>query len=114
MSHLANIGDAKTLIIHPASTTHRQMSDEEQAAKVRRVLERADLVRDIPVPRDTVGAVFGARKDQYRVQSGIAQEMREEFCAPMDELYFNEVVRDPAATLDLENLRAVVEQLSTM
>jgi len=30
MSHLANIGDAKTLIIHPASTTHRQMSDEEQ------------------------------------------------------------------------------------
>jgi O-acetylhomoserine (thiol)-lyase len=30
MSHLANIGDAKTLIIHPASTTHRQMSEEEQ------------------------------------------------------------------------------------
>jgi O-acetylhomoserine (thiol)-lyase len=30
MSHLANIGDAKTLVIHPASTTHRQMSDEEQ------------------------------------------------------------------------------------
>src|SRR5712692_7127268 len=31
MSHLANIGDAKTLIIHPASTTHRQMSEDEQA-----------------------------------------------------------------------------------
>ncbi|MFN0160341.1 MAG: O-acetylhomoserine aminocarboxypropyltransferase/cysteine synthase family protein [Burkholderiales bacterium] len=31
MSHLANIGDAKTLIIHPASTTHRQLSDEELA-----------------------------------------------------------------------------------
>jgi O-acetylhomoserine (thiol)-lyase len=30
MSHLANIGDAKTLIIHPASTTHRQMSEDEQ------------------------------------------------------------------------------------
>jgi O-acetylhomoserine (thiol)-lyase len=30
MSHLANIGDAKTLIIHPASTTHRQLSGEEQ------------------------------------------------------------------------------------
>jgi O-acetylhomoserine (thiol)-lyase len=30
MSHLANIGDAKTLVIHPASTTHRQMSDAEQ------------------------------------------------------------------------------------
>jgi O-acetylhomoserine (thiol)-lyase len=30
MSHLANIGDAKTLIIHPASTTHRQMSEADQ------------------------------------------------------------------------------------
>ncbi len=31
-SHLANIGDAKTLVIHPASTTHSQLTDEEQAA----------------------------------------------------------------------------------
>jgi O-acetylhomoserine (thiol)-lyase len=30
LSHLANIGDAKTLVIHPASTTHRQMSEEQQ------------------------------------------------------------------------------------
>lgn len=30
--HLANIGDAKTLVIHPASTTHQQLSDEEQLA----------------------------------------------------------------------------------
>jgi O-acetylhomoserine (thiol)-lyase len=30
LSHLANVGDAKTLVIHPASTTHRQMSDEQQ------------------------------------------------------------------------------------
>ncbi|MCH2186380.1 O-acetylhomoserine aminocarboxypropyltransferase/cysteine synthase [Myxococcota bacterium] len=29
-SHLANIGDAKTLVIHPASTTHQQLSPEEQ------------------------------------------------------------------------------------
>ena len=29
-SHLANVGDAKTLVIHPASTTHRQLSDDEQ------------------------------------------------------------------------------------
>lgn len=29
-SHLANIGDAKTLVIHPASTTHQQLSEEEQ------------------------------------------------------------------------------------
>lgn len=31
-SHLANVGDAKTLAIHPASTTHEQLSAEEQAA----------------------------------------------------------------------------------
>lgn len=29
-SHLANVGDAKTLVIHPASTTHEQLSEEEQ------------------------------------------------------------------------------------
>ena len=28
-SHLANVGDAKTLVIHPASTTHQQMSAEQ-------------------------------------------------------------------------------------
>lgn len=32
ISHLANICDAKTLAIHPASTTHQQLSDEEQEA----------------------------------------------------------------------------------
>jgi len=30
LSHLANVGDAKTLIIHPASTIHRQLNEEEQ------------------------------------------------------------------------------------
>ncbi len=32
MSHLVNIGDTRTLISHPASTTHRQLSDEQQLA----------------------------------------------------------------------------------
>ena len=31
-SHLANVGDAKSLIIHPASTTHRQLGDAELRA----------------------------------------------------------------------------------
>lgn len=31
-SHLANIGDAKSLILHPASTTHRQLTDEQRTA----------------------------------------------------------------------------------
>ena len=32
ISHLANVGDAKTLIIHPASTTHSQLNAAEQTA----------------------------------------------------------------------------------
>jgi len=39
LSHLANVGDAKTLVIHPASTTHRQLSDEE--------LEKAGVTADM-------------------------------------------------------------------
>jgi O-acetylhomoserine (thiol)-lyase len=31
-SHLANIGDTRSLILHPASTTHRQLSDEQRLA----------------------------------------------------------------------------------
>jgi O-acetylhomoserine (thiol)-lyase len=32
VSHLANVGDARTLVIHPASTTHQQLSAEAMAA----------------------------------------------------------------------------------
>ncbi|HTP76816.1 MAG TPA: O-acetylhomoserine aminocarboxypropyltransferase [Rhizomicrobium sp.] len=32
LSHLANVGDTRSLIIHPASTTHRQLEDEQRAA----------------------------------------------------------------------------------
>jgi len=32
VSHLANVGDAKSLVIHPASTTHQQLSDDEKKA----------------------------------------------------------------------------------
>ncbi|MFD1892427.1 PLP-dependent transferase [Ottowia beijingensis] len=41
LSHLANIGDAKTLVIHPASTTHRQLNDEE----LQRAGVSADMIR---------------------------------------------------------------------
>ena len=40
-SHLANIGDARTLVIHPASTTHRQLTEEQLVAAG----VRADLIR---------------------------------------------------------------------
>lgn len=43
-SHLANVGDAKTLVIAPASTTHQQLSDEEQlSAGVRKDLIRVSV-----------------------------------------------------------------------
>jgi O-acetylhomoserine (thiol)-lyase len=41
LSHLANVGDAKSLVIHPASTTHRQMSEAEQ----KRAGVAPDLIR---------------------------------------------------------------------
>jgi O-acetylhomoserine (thiol)-lyase len=52
ISHLANVGDAKTLILHPASTSHSQLSEEErQAAGVTPDLVRLSVgiedVRDI-------------------------------------------------------------------
>jgi O-acetylhomoserine (thiol)-lyase len=40
-SHLANIGDARTLVIHPASTTHRQLTDEQLVGAG----VRSDLIR---------------------------------------------------------------------
>ena len=40
-SHLANVGDAKTLVIHPASTTHQQLSEAEQLSSG----VRPDLIR---------------------------------------------------------------------
>ncbi|MEZ4825632.1 MAG: O-acetylhomoserine aminocarboxypropyltransferase/cysteine synthase [Bacteroidia bacterium] len=44
VSHLANVGDAKTLIIHPASTTHQQLTDEEQlSAGVKPTLLRVSV-----------------------------------------------------------------------
>jgi O-acetylhomoserine (thiol)-lyase len=56
-SHLANLGDAKTLVIHPASTTHQQLTEEEQtAAGVRpeyiRVSVGIEDVRDIQADFD--------------------------------------------------------------
>jgi O-acetylhomoserine (thiol)-lyase len=65
-SHLANVGDAKSLIIHPASTTHRQLSDAElQAAGVRPGTVRLsvgtesvdDLIWDLEQGLERVGSV---------------------------------------------------------
>jgi O-acetylhomoserine (thiol)-lyase len=55
-SHLANVGDTRSLILHPASTTHRQLTDEQRAGagagpdvvRLSIGLESADdLIRDL-------------------------------------------------------------------
>jgi O-acetylhomoserine (thiol)-lyase len=70
-SHLANVGDAKTLVIHPASTTHQQLSPAEQrAAGVTPGLIRVsvgiehieDIVGDFARALDVVGAEHGLRR----------------------------------------------------
>ena len=71
-SHLANIGDTRSLILHPASTTHRQLTDEQRAAagagadviRLSIGLETADdLIRDL---EQALGAVTGGRSMRSR------------------------------------------------
>lgn len=69
-SHLANVGDAKTLIIHPASTTHQQLSDDEQLAA-------------------------GVRKDQVRISVGI--EHIDDIKEDLDQAFAKATTRESAA-----------------
>jgi O-acetylhomoserine (thiol)-lyase len=64
-SHLANVGDAKSLVIHPASTTHRQLNDDELAAagispgtvRISVGIEDADdLIWDLTQGLEAIGA----------------------------------------------------------
>jgi O-acetylhomoserine (thiol)-lyase len=66
-SHLANVGDAKSLIIHPATTTHRQLSDDElkgagiSAGTIRLSVgleTAADLIEDLAT---ALNAIEGSR-----------------------------------------------------
>ncbi len=63
LSHLANIGDTRSLVIHPASTTHRQLTDEQRKAAgagpdvVRLsvgIEDKADIIADISQALDQV------------------------------------------------------------
>ena len=69
-SHLANVGDAKTLIIHPASTTHQQLTDDEQLAA-------------------------GVRKDQVRISVGI--EHIDDIKEDLDQAFAKATSRESAA-----------------
>jgi len=67
-SHLANVGDAKTLVIHPASTTHQQLSAEEQKnAGVKPDMIRVSVgiedIRDIIADFEQAIAAAAAKKE---------------------------------------------------
>jgi O-acetylhomoserine/O-acetylserine sulfhydrylase len=64
ISHLANVGDSKTLIIHPASTTHSQLSAEEQAtagveAGLLRISAGIEHIEDIKADLEQAFAAIG-------------------------------------------------------
>ncbi|MDP6952520.1 MAG: PLP-dependent transferase, partial [Alphaproteobacteria bacterium] len=61
-SHLANVGDAKSLVIHPASTTHQQMSaDELKAAGIGEELVRLSIgLEDADDIKDDLGQALRA------------------------------------------------------
>jgi O-acetylhomoserine (thiol)-lyase len=68
-SHLANVGDAKTLVIHPASTTHEQLSAAEQL-------------------------VAGVRPNQIRISVGIEhiEDIKADFEQAFEKVFANELV----------------------
>jgi O-acetylhomoserine (thiol)-lyase len=66
-SHLANIGDTRSLIIHPASTTHRQLDDEQRKAAgagpdVVRISVGIESVRDIIADLDQALKLSGSAR----------------------------------------------------
>jgi O-acetylhomoserine (thiol)-lyase len=68
-SHLANVGDAKTLVIHPASTTHEQLSETEQIAA-------------------------GVQPNQIRISAGIEHidDIKSDFEQAFDKVFNKELV----------------------
>ncbi|KAF0708954.1 Aste57867_6149 [Aphanomyces stellatus] len=65
-SHVSNLGDAKTLVTHPASTTHHQLSDEEKEANgvkldMVRVCVGIEHIRDIQDDIDQALRVFSSK-----------------------------------------------------
>ncbi|KAL1746840.1 Cys/Met metabolism PLP-dependent enzyme-domain-containing protein [Schizophyllum fasciatum] len=64
-SHLANVGDAKTLVIHPASTTHSQLNTEEQLASG----VRPDLIR-ISAGIEAIGDIIADFEGAFKATFG--------------------------------------------
>ncbi|MGA2249712.1 O-acetylhomoserine aminocarboxypropyltransferase/cysteine synthase family protein [Terracidiphilus sp.] len=79
-SHVANIGDAKSLVIHPASTTHQQLSVEEQAGtgvtpELVRLSVGIEDIRDILADLDQAIAAANGHAFTSRATTGAAAEV---------------------------------------
>jgi O-acetylhomoserine (thiol)-lyase len=75
-SHLANIGDARTLVLHPGSTTHQQLSAEQLVAAG----VPADLIRLSVGLEDVEDIIWDL--DQALAASQEVQDLEQEFAAP--------------------------------
>jgi O-acetylhomoserine (thiol)-lyase len=71
VSHLANVGDAKTLIIHPASTTHQQLSPDDLAqAGIGEDMIRLSV--GLEDPEDLIADLGQALRQAQKLQKGAA------------------------------------------
>jgi O-acetylhomoserine (thiol)-lyase len=75
-SHVANIGDSKSLVIHPASTTHQQLSAEEQGATG----VTAEMVR-LSVGIEDIRDILADLDQALEVASGASSHPKEELAA---------------------------------
>lgn len=64
-SHLVNVGDAKTLVVHPATTTHQQLSEQEQLASG----VTPDLIR-VSVGIESIGDIIADFEEGLKVVPG--------------------------------------------
>ena len=108
ISHLANIGDAKSLVIHPASTTHRQLNEEQQRQGGREAghgpaLDRAREHRGYPVG-SRKGAGMSPSTD--KVFAGSIPQIYDELLVP---LIFQPYALDLASRVAARKPRDVLE-----
>ena len=75
-SHVANIGDSKSLVIHPASTTHQQLSAEEQGATG----VTPEMVR-LSVGIEDIRDILADLDQALEVASGASSHPKEELAA---------------------------------
>lgn len=116
-SHLANVGDAKTLVIHPATTTHEQLTEEEQIASgvtpdLIRVAVGIEHIKDIIHDFDQAFEKVPYHPESH---SGFGYEVEERHLAEKAEMEAAVARRKSAETqASLATARAELEKLKEM